>query len=1028
MNRMIRPIVLSVLAAALAAGDCRLQPMIPHRDEVLAIAASTDGVVATWDGDLRLWSATTGRLLWWRHLPGLAADRTVRLAVGSRRIVCAQAGTVVVVDRSTGRETARAGAAVLAVGADAGWLICRRPGGVEWRRTDALDAVVGTADLAGETLHAAVAADGSRAVVVSGDGRALLDLTPAGDGWRAAAHVLPAPAPTIGAGVATLPSGGPAVVLASRPSGGGRGIALSAWRLPLSGDAPMAAAAAIDDDPPRDAEVAIAGAGTGRVMVSGWGGRGAVWDLAATAVPGSRLGTDPGRSLAWLGGPEARAVGRVVDIADQGLPIAELGRAEVDGRCDALLRSSDGRLLWTSGPGGLVCWDLALLQQRANLPGEVAFPLEPAGHPRYGIWAPVGDNRWRILDLDGRRDLAAIRGQIEVRPAVSGTGGAAVAIDDGRLRAWLLPGGEAAGQADLPDWAHQTGATAVGASGDSMRALTVRFAADAAAAELRVFALPGLRQERVSTVVLDAVPGSQDDVWVRPDGDGWRLAAAGLDVRIGPDAALRDGDGAQAAPRTPAASPGSADGPWYARIPAAIDDQGLAVLGHPGAQVRLLSDGDAWAAWSDDGIFDGSRSAARMLSAELDGRAATLDEVAARWNRPDRLLRQLGCDDGVLVAAAARPADRRRDVDGQRPSLEAGPRRIEGGSLVLPVSAPGAQRIELRLDGVPATAVLVSGGRADVRVPLDQGIVSVELSAIDADGRASLRHAEPVPSVRSGAGRMVVACLGVSRYRQEGLRLNYAAKDALDLALAFADEGPRHAVRHWVDEQVVAAGFDEVRRHLAQAGPADTVVLTLAGHGLYVADPAPVWYYLPWDADAARPAETGIAWTRIASLFDGCAARRRLVVLDTCESGELEDGEPLSVPGLSVAGARGLRAPVARSQAADGLAAEFRAGDRSRFVTADLAQGIGAVVLASSRGGESSYESDADRNGLFTAELLAGLRGAADADRDGLIQADELLRWTAREVARRSGNRQHPTIDRDNPLSGIRLPVLPPQE
>ncbi|MBN8527250.1 MAG: hypothetical protein J0M02_18105, partial [Planctomycetes bacterium] len=98
------------------------------------------------------------------------------------------------------------------------------------------------------------------------------------------------------------------------------------------------------------------------------------------------------------------------------------------------------------------------------------------------------------------------------------------------------------------------------------------------------------------------------------------------------------------------------------------------------------------------------------------------------------------------------------------------------------------------------------------------------------------------------------------------------------------------------------------------------------------------------------------------------------------------------------------------------------------FVTADLGAGIGAVVLASSRGGEASYESDPDRNGLFTAALLAGLRGAADADADGWVAADEMLRWTAGETARRSGDLQHPTIDRDNPVAGLRLPVLPPRE
>ncbi|HAT09276.1 MAG TPA: hypothetical protein DCS97_01460, partial [Planctomycetes bacterium] len=350
---------------------------------------------------------------------------------------------------------------------------------------------------------------------------------------------------------------------------------------------------------------------------------------------------------------------------------------------------------------------------------------------------------------------------------------------------------------------------------------------------------------------------------------------------------------------------------------------------------------------------------------------------------------------------------------------------------VAATAAAGLGRLEAWVNGVPLPSQPASGTAAEglFELLLGPGENTVEVAVVDTGGVRSWRVPNPAPA-RPAAGGLVAACLGVSRYRDAGLTLRYAAKDALDLRLALGDG--EADVRSWTDAEVVAGVLPAIAAHLARAGRDDTVVLTLAGHGLYVREPQARWLFLPWDADPARVAETGIPWSAIEGLLAGCAARRRLVILDTCESGSLDDDAPV-VAGLSIPGARGLRR--ARDAVAEiGLAGEFRASDRSRFVTADLAGGSGAVVLASSRGGEPSFESDAERNGLFTAVLLRALRGAADGVgvagrvRDGQIDAAELVRFTAAEVSRLSGGRQRPTIDRDNPAADIVLPVLPQGE
>ena len=84
------------------------------------------------------------------------------------------------------------------------------------------------------------------------------------------------------------------------------------------------------------------------------------------------------------------------------------------------------------------------------------------------------------------------------------------------------------------------------------------------------------------------------------------------------------------------------------------------------------------------------------------------------------------------------------------------------------------------------------------------------------------------------------------------------------------------------------------------------------------------------------------------------------------------------------------------------------------------------MVLASSLGQESSLETDDWRNGAFTEELLRALQtDAADANHDGMVDTDELEAHVISAVPLLTGGRQHPSVERDNPLQRFALPLAP---
>jgi hypothetical protein len=100
--------------------------------------------------------------------------------------------------------------------------------------------------------------------------------------------------------------------------------------------------------------------------------------------------------------------------------------------------------------------------------------------------------------------------------------------------------------------------------------------------------------------------------------------------------------------------------------------------------------------------------------------------------------------------------------------------------------------------------------------------------------------------------------------------------------------------------------------------------------------------------------------------------------------------------------------------------------ERDRYVYNDLSRRSGAIVLSSSRGSELSWELDELQNGVFTEEILLALTtGRADADKDGVVSVDELRRYVAGEVPKRTQSMQHPTVDRDNLEVSFGFPVVP---
>jgi uncharacterized caspase-like protein len=215
---------------------------------------------------------------------------------------------------------------------------------------------------------------------------------------------------------------------------------------------------------------------------------------------------------------------------------------------------------------------------------------------------------------------------------------------------------------------------------------------------------------------------------------------------------------------------------------------------------------------------------------------------------------------------------------------------------------------------------------------------------------------------------------------------------------------------------------------LKQSKISDLVVVFAAGHGM--TDEQSNYYFGTHDIDPNHPATNGLPYEEFENLLDGIPALRKVLLLDTCFSGEIEKDQAVVVAQAETSGsgsvkmrsfkaARGVTIVADTSEPNSGttntprLSTEMVKFQQDWF--ADLRRGTGAAVISSSSGNEYSLEGEQWKNGVFTYALLNGLKNrGADANKDQTITVSELQTYVIDQVRKLTEGGQNPTVRREN--------------
>jgi hypothetical protein len=439
-------------------------------------------------------------------------------------------------------------------------------------------------------------------------------------------------------------------------------------------------------------------------------------------------------------------------------------------------------------------------------------------------------------------------------------------------------------------------------------------------------------------------------------------------------------------------------------------------------------DTKAWVAWTPSGYYTASPGGEDLIGWHVNrGWAQAADFFPAsrfrdRFNRPDIVQLVLDTlDEDPAVKQANEAA--RRHVDAAPLTAKLPP--------VTTILSPGAGAhfsgaevtIEytlrspsgLPIDGVDALvdgrtvklqALAANGGgdsaKRSVTIPVPPKNVEIGLLAHAGD---VIGEVAKVALVYDGAKaadilkpKLYILAIGVSDYVDDGLKLDFAAKDARDFAAVLQAQGgglyaEAPIAKVLTDREVTRdAVIDGLEWLEKQATSRDVAIVYLAGHGL--TDERQNYWFLPADATPEHLRRTAVSQDDIRRSLQAIAGKA-VLFLDTCHANQ-----------AVTAGRRGTT-------------------DINSVVNDLTSAENGVVTFASSTGREVSFERGEWGNGAFTKAIVEGVgKGEADLLHNGEITLSELDAYVVDRVKTLTGGEQHPVMTRPNSVPDFPIAVV----
>lgn len=445
-----------------------------------------------------------------------------------------------------------------------------------------------------------------------------------------------------------------------------------------------------------------------------------------------------------------------------------------------------------------------------------------------------------------------------------------------------------------------------------------------------------------------------------------------------------------------------------------------------------------------DGYYMGTQDAIRQLY-YIDKSSKTIgfDQLDVKYNRPDKVLRVLGevlgnADEELIESYHRAWLKRIQKLKIDTTSFDIGFSVPEsdfinreqiayeqtGSQLKLKIRGKDnnyqLDRYNVWVNDVPVFGQNgvnirdrnLSEINEDILLTLSTGTNKIETSVMNTNGIESYRvplYIRYIP-LEKPKEQLYFIGIGIDHYRQSDYDLTYSGKDISDLTAGLREKyGNDIIIEIFRDRNATLDNLMKVKDLLSKTTVNDKVIISFSGHGLLSED---LDYYLStYDIDFAHPEDKGLSYEALESLFDGIPARKKLLLIDACHSGELDKEEMTALRQEADQLSKEQRGSIVVSVKEDepnkrmGLKNSF---ELMRELFVNVNKGTGATIIAASAGTQFAYEKGDLKNGVFTYSILNLMKEKES------ISVSELKTMVSDQVEKLTNGLQKPTARNEN--------------
>ncbi len=376
------------------------------------------------------------------------------------------------------------------------------------------------------------------------------------------------------------------------------------------------------------------------------------------------------------------------------------------------------------------------------------------------------------------------------------------------------------------------------------------------------------------------------------------------------------------------------------------------------AQFFLFTDGE-WIVITPEGYFNASPNGAKYLNVRIGNNVYSIDNFYEKFFNPVYVASVLQGKKVETVADIRKGILTPPDVKiiSPEPNTE-----LSTDTITITVSAKdtggGIDEIRLYHNGKAigedqrAVKIVPKGNEVikNYTVTLVDGINTFRAVGFSKD-RTESNPYELIVKLTAPAREvsLYVLAVGINKYKNPALNLNYAEHDAKGITSFFRHKGKglfkKVEIIEIYNEQATKENIISKLKGLQATHPQDAVIIYLAGHGENISDR---WYFIPHELTYPEREDDvktkGISSDEFAEHIKNIKAQKVLVLIDACKSGA--------------------------------VLVAFR-GFEDRKALAQLSRAAGVHVIAASTKDQFAAEVKDLGHGVFTYTLLEGLKGSA---------------------------------------------------